>query len=132
MPATITVRDETTSGETTHEFVLDFLTERVTVRELIRSRVYQEVQDYHQQGGQGVFRGLVQPTGAEATLNGYRVTQARQIDWKEQFERAVSAFEANRVLILVDEQQVTSLDEEVTLNPGALVSFLRLTPLVGG
>ncbi len=38
------VCDETTAGEKTGEFVMDLLTERITVRELIRSRVYQEVQ----------------------------------------------------------------------------------------
>ena len=41
------VCDETTAGEKTGEFVMDLLTERITVRELIRSRVYQEVQDYN-------------------------------------------------------------------------------------
>jgi hypothetical protein len=45
MPTTLTVRDETTSGDTLREFALELLTERITVRELIRSRVYQEVQD---------------------------------------------------------------------------------------
>jgi hypothetical protein len=42
---TITVRDETAAGRAEGELTLDFLTERVTVRELIRSRVFQEVKD---------------------------------------------------------------------------------------
>ncbi len=37
------VFDATTLGNTGPVFVLDFLTEQITVRELIRSRVYQEV-----------------------------------------------------------------------------------------
>jgi hypothetical protein len=131
MAATLTIRDETTSGETTNEFVLDFLTERITVRELIRSRVYQEVQDYNR-GHRREFQGLVQPTGAEATLNGYRLDAPRQIDWRQQFERALEAFETNRVLILVGERQAETLDAEIVVKPGVEVSFLKLTPLVGG
>jgi len=41
MPTTLVVRDETTGGQTTNELSLEFLTERIDVRELIRSRVYQ-------------------------------------------------------------------------------------------
>jgi hypothetical protein len=129
--ATLTVRDESSSGGTLHEFALEVLTERITVRELIRSRVYQEVQDYNRQRPQ-VFRGLVQPTDAEATLNGYQMRKARTIDWKKQFDKAIEAFETNGILILVGDRQVESLDEEIVVRPDTTVSFLRLTPLVGG
>jgi hypothetical protein len=131
MPATLTVRDESTSGKTLNEFVLDLLTERITVRELIRSRVYQEVQDYNRRLPER-FRGLVQPTDAEETLNGFKLKKPRQIDWKAQFDKALEAFEANRVVILVNERQAESLDEEIVVGPETSVSFLRLTMLVGG
>lgn len=131
MPASLTVRDETTTGGITHEMVIDFLTERITVRELIRSRVYQEVED-HNRRQPDEFRGLVQPTDAERTLNGFRLKSPRQIDWKPQFERACEAFEKNRILILVGDRQAESLDEEITIGPGAAASFVKLTPLVGG
>ena len=98
MPATLTVRDESTSGKTLNEFVLDFLTERITVRELIRSRVYQEVQDYNVRRGQ-VFNGLVQPEEAEKTLNGWKLKQPRLLDWKKQFERAVEDQSVGAVLV---------------------------------
>src|SRR5262245_57266549 len=68
MSATITIRDETLSGEPLHEWVLELLSERLIVRELIRSRVYQEVQDHNVSKAQ-TFRGLVKPEGAEAALN---------------------------------------------------------------
>lgn len=131
MPATVTVRDESTSGGRLHELTLDLLNERVTVRELIRSRVYQEVQDYNLRRPE-LYHGLVQPADAERTLSGYRVPGRREIDWKEQFERAVEGFERSQVLILVDDRQAESLDEEIELKPGRSVSFVRLTPLVGG
>ncbi len=69
--------------------VLDFLTERITVRELIRSRVYQEVKDYNTRQPE-YFRGLVQPTAAEQTLNGFRLRTPRQLDWQKQFEKAIA------------------------------------------
>jgi hypothetical protein len=131
MATTLTVRDEATGGQTLHEFALEVLTERLTVRELIRSRVYQEVQDYNRQQPQ-VYRGLVQPTDAERTLNGFKLKKPRQIDWKQQYDKAVEAFEQNQIVILVDDKQVDSLDDEIVIGPETRVSFLRLTMLVGG
>ncbi len=125
------VRDETTAGEKTGEFVMDLLTERITVRELIRSRVYQEVQDYNVKTPE-YFRGLVVPADAEKTLNGIKLKKGRQLDWRKQFEVALKAFESNRILILVNERQAENLDEEIVIEPDTKVSFLRLVPLVGG
>jgi hypothetical protein len=131
MSTTLTVRDQTTSGGTLHEFAVEVLTERITVRELIRSRVYQEVQDFNLHQPE-VFRGLVQPTDAESLLNGCKPRKARTIDWKKQYEKAIEAFESNGILILVGDEQVESLEEEIVIEPDTRVSFLRLTMLVGG
>lgn len=131
MSTTITVRDETTAGKKLNEWSLDILSERITVRELIRSRVYQEVNDYNVRQPE-VFRGLVQPADAEKALNGVKLKKPRQINWKPQFEKAIDAFEQNQILILVNERQVDSLDEEIEVTPQTSVTFLRLTLLVGG
>lgn len=137
MPVALTVRDETAMGQTTNELVVEFLTEVVTVRELIRARVYQEVQDYNTRQP-AEFRGLVQPSDAERTLNGGKLKTGRQIDWKAQFERACEAIEQARVLLLVDDRQVETLEQKVVLRPktpdreATSVTFLKLTPLVGG
>jgi hypothetical protein len=132
MPATLTIRDESLGNTAPlHEWALEVLTERLTVRELIRSRVYQEVQD-HNRHQSAEYRGLVQPEGSERTLNGWRLKQARPIDWQQQFEKALEAFEGNRVLILINDRQAEALDEEFEVRPDTAVTFLRLTPLVGG
>src|SRR5262245_36219755 len=125
------VCDKTTAGEKTDEFVIDLLTERITVRELIRSRVYQEVQDYNVRAPE-YFRGLVEPADAEKTMNGVKIKKGSQLDWRKQFEVALEAFEANRILIVINERQAESLDEEIVVEPDTKVSFLRLVPLVGG
>ena len=136
MPLTLTIRDETTSGGVYHETPLEFPTERITVRELIRERVYQEVQDFNRKQGERVFRGLVQPTETERVLNGkpneFRLKEHRQIDWKPQFEKAVEAFNRNGFFILIDDRQAESLDQEFTIGRGTQVSFVKLTMLVGG
>lgn len=133
MPATLTVYDETTTGDRGEPIVLEFLTEHITVGELIRQRVYQEVQDYNLDlAQQPVFRGLVQPTDAEQTLNGYKLKSKRQIDWRRQFDKAIEGFNASRILVLVNDRQAESLDEELTITPETTVTFLKLVLLVGG
>jgi hypothetical protein len=127
----LTIRDETLSGEALREWTLEVAEEKITVRELIRSRVYQEVQDYNLRRG-SVFQGLVQPEEAETALNGWKLKKPRPLDWKRQFDRAVEAFEKNQVLILVNDRQAESLDEEFAIGPETRATFLRLTMLVGG
>ena len=132
---TITIHDETTAGRTTSELTLDLLSESLTVRELIRSRVYQEVDDFNRRqrtNPAANFHGLVQPTDTEVTLNGYKLKTPRQIDWKPQFEKACEAFEQSRILILIDNHQAATLDQPLTLTPTTRISFLKLIPLVGG
>ena len=131
MPAIITIHDETSSGEKTHSFTLECLTERMTVRELIRARIYQEVQDYNTREPE-YFRGLVEPTQAERTLNGYRLRERRKLDWQEQFQRATEAFERNGFFVLVGDKQAERLDDDFEVKVDTEVSFVKLLPLVGG
>jgi hypothetical protein len=133
------VRDETASGAVTNELTLDVLTESITVRELIRSRVYQEVDDHNRRVREAneaaaPFSGLVTPTEIERQLNGRKVGRpvAREIDWKKQFDVACEAFGRNGYFILVDDRQAEELDEVIMLKADSKVSFVKLTPLVGG
>jgi hypothetical protein len=128
---TVTVRDETTAGAVTHELTIDVLTESITVRDLIRARVYQEVDDFNRRGRE-IFNGLVQPTDTERTPAGYKLRTARRLDWRPQFDRACEAFEKNLILLVTDDRQAESLDETLTLRADSRVSFLKLVPLVGG
>jgi hypothetical protein len=131
MPVTLTIRDETTQNRNGQTFTLSFPAERLTVRELIRSRVYQEVEAYNSQQTE-YFRGLVQPSEAEQTINGYKLLQGRQINGEAQFDKALQAFQRNGFLLLVDDRQLDDLDEIIELQPETEISFLKLIPLVGG
>lgn len=133
MSLTLTIRDATTTGQPLHSFNLELPSERITVRELIRSRVYQEVKDHNVRAVQSPYRGLVQPSQDESTLNGPRTGGVRrQIDWKRQLDIALEAFKRNQVLVLVDDHQVGDLDEELELRSDTDVAFMKLVPLVGG
>jgi len=133
----LTVRDETAGGSLTNELTLDLPDETITVRELIRSRVYQEVDDFNRKlrssSGPGLrFNGLVTPGDTERTLNAAAPRQARQIDWKKQFAKACEAFEHNGFFVLVGDRQADSLDETIVLSHERTATFVKLVPLVGG
>jgi hypothetical protein len=129
----LTIRDETTFsfGGDSEEFTLDVPTERITVRDLIRARVFGEVSDYNLRQPE-YFRGLVQPSDAERTLNGFKVRRGRRIDPKKQFEKAITSFYRNGFLVLVNDRQVDELEEEIEIRPDTTITFLKLVPLVGG
>ena len=127
----VSVVDETTSGGRGEAWSLVVAEQRLPLREVIRRRVCDEVARYNAAAGE-VFQGLVQPTGAERLLNGFRMRERREIDPQAQCRLALEAFGRNGFLVLVGERQVEDLDAEIELEPGVEVSFLKLVPLVGG
>ncbi|MET7457338.1 hypothetical protein ABZT03_36840 [Streptomyces sp. NPDC005574] len=127
----VTFVDETTSGSRSDGWGLEIAEERLTVREVIRRRVFQEVSEYNARTPE-VFQGLVQPRDTERVLNGYALRTPRRIDPEEQTRLALQAFAGNGFLVLVGDRQVTEPDDEIELGPGAEVTFLKLVPLVGG
>lgn len=133
MHTQVTIRDELVFrlGRPPVEFVLGLPANHLTVRELIRARVEQEVAAYNERQGE-LFQGLVQPGAAELTLNGYRMPRPRRVDPAEQVERALEAFTRNGFLILIDDRQVEQLDDVVILGEQTVVTFIKLVPLVGG
>ena len=134
MTTSITIYDETLPGERTASRRLDLLSSTITLRELIRRRVYEEVQEYHAAPPSAVFRGLVTPTPVEAALNGAKPEHAvkRRLDWEAQYEKALTVFARNGFFVLVGDRQVESLDEEIHLKVDTEVSFVKLVALVGG
>lgn len=131
MKSIITIKDETLSGKINSEFTISTDQESMSIAEIIKERVYQEVQDYNEKMPE-YFRGLVQPTNAEKVLNGYKLKQRRQIDPEKQTYLALGAFQKNSFFILVNDRQITDIDEKIHLRKDMKISFLKLTPLVGG
>jgi hypothetical protein len=78
------------------------------------------------------FKGLIQPGDAERTLHGYKLKEKRKVDPEKQFLIALDAFQKNGFFILIDNIQSESLDQMVVINADTKLSFVKLTPLVGG
>jgi len=131
MPMTIHIWDEVIPGERSPAESVMVPQSATTARELIRSRVQQEV-ERHNQSLPEVFQGLVQPEESERILNGFRMKTRRPLDWQAQFKRACAGFERNGFLLLVDGNQVGELDEPIELSADSEVQFVKLVPLVGG
>jgi hypothetical protein len=129
--ATIVVQDRTATGKPVGTIVLLDLPDEFTLRDLIRTRVREEVARYNLKPAQ-VFAGLVQPDGASQTVGGYRMPQPRRIVWERQADIALKAFERNGFFVLVDGRQVTELDQRLELTGTSDVAFIKLTQLIGG
>jgi hypothetical protein len=135
MAVTVTIKDESGSGRVAGALTLDGIDERITLRDLVRTRVREEVARYNSQredGCGGIFAGLVMPEGAEPVRDGFRMPARRVIDWEQQADQAVRAFTKNGFFVLVGDRQVTGLDEELRLTAGSDIRFIRLVQLVGG
>lgn len=128
---TLLIKDETATGDVLQEFNLLVPDTPITVRDLIEARVTAEVERYNQRATE-YFNGLVHPTDAERTLNGYRLRERRHIDPEKQVYVALDAFQKNGYFVLIDNRQAESLDQEITLTAASTVSFVKLVPLVGG
>lgn len=131
MSVRLTLRDQTSTGKQTGSVELADIPAALTLRDLIRTRVREEVASYNADRS-GVFRGLVAPEGAEAVAEGFRLAARRRVDWERQADVAVDAFVRNGFFVIVDGRQATELDEELALTGSSDVRFVRLVPLVGG
>jgi hypothetical protein len=129
MPLTIALNDETTSGESRSAGTFQFDNANLTLRDLIRLRVQQEVARFNEADYE-VFRGLVQPEESERILNGVRTRPT--LDWQKQFAKAITAFNGNGFLVLIDDRQIIDLDECLSITSQSKITFLKLVPLIGG
>ena len=128
---TIQIWDETIPGKRSHSGPVTLEAGPLTVREMIRSRVQQEVWRYNQSLPE-LFQGLIQPEASEQVLNGFRMKTKRPLDWEKQYQRACASFEKNGFLVVVNGSQVTELDAPLDLQSDSEIQFVKLVPLVGG
>jgi len=128
---TLTIKDETAGGKTINEVAVSFASELTTVKEIIKARVTAEVELYNNKMPE-YFKGLVEPGDAEKTLNGYKLKEKRKVDAEKQCLVALDAFLKNGFFILIDNIQSESLEQMVVINSSTNISFIKLTPLVGG
>jgi hypothetical protein len=125
------IKDETAAGKSTGEVQVRFTSELVSVKEIIISRVTVEVEAYNNKLPE-YFNGLIQPSEAEKTINGFKLEKKRKIDAEKQCYTALDAFNKNAYFVLIDNIQAESLEQMILINKHTEISFVKLTPLVGG
>jgi len=131
MALTVTIKDELPFGKVTNQIEFIVHNETMTVRDLIRERVHQEV-SLHNLSLPAMFKDLVRSSNLDKVLDGDKRLKPRKLDWEEQARIALDAFERNGFFILVDDRQVEKLDEVITIGVDTHINFIKLTPLVGG
>lgn len=127
----LTITDETASGDVTNELSVSFEHSETTVKDIIAARVTEEVNAYNNRSGE-YFQGLIRPSEAEQTLNGFKMRKIKKVDAEKQVYTALDAFQRNGFFVFINDRQADSLDEVVQVTDSTKVSFLKLTPLVGG
>lgn len=125
------IKDETFTGDILNKIEIEVANELITVKDIIAGRVTAEVNRYNNKSTE-YFQGLIQPSNTEKTLNGYKLKKKRTIDAEKQVYIALDSFQNNGYFVLIDNIQAESLDQEVLLAKDTNVSFVKLTPLVGG
>lgn len=125
------IKDETAIGDILNQIELEVEQEIITLKDLITLRVEAEVNTYNQRKVE-YFNGLVRPSRAERTLNGFKMHERRAIDPEKQVYIALDAFLKNGYFVIVNNRQVETLEEELLIADNMDVSFIKLTPLVGG
>ncbi len=131
MEMTIKIQDESITGLALKESNLTFNTLDVSIEEIISQRVLQEVEDYNQRLPE-YYHGLVAPIHAEKTVNGIKPKFRKPIDGEKQVYIALDAFKKNGFFVLVNDVQIEQLEQRVKLSEDTKISFIKLTPLVGG
>lgn len=127
----ILICDELLNGTITNQFEISLESDSLTVRDLITKRVSIEIENYNKRLPQ-YFNGLIEPKEAERTLNGYKLKPKQLIDVEKQVYIALDAFQKNGFFVLVDNEQLEELEQQVVLKSTSKISFVKLTPLVGG
>ncbi|NYH55771.1 hypothetical protein HNR06_005360 [Nocardiopsis arvandica] len=128
----VLLRVESPLGVCAPVLELPDLPDRICARELIRTRVREEVAR-HNLDRSAPYQGLVVPTAAERQLNtAVRRTGRPAVDWEKQADLAERAFEKQRFVLIVGDHQVETLEESVDLTGEPEIVFVQLVPLAGG
>lgn len=130
MASAVRIVDQVPGSERRVSLTLQIADARITARELMRRRIFEEVARHHAQPR--AFVGLVAPPSRSGEDDEVAEGARKPLDWQRQFDVATRAFDAQRLILLVGGRQVESLDDEIEVLPDTEVVFLRLVPLVGG
>jgi len=143
---TIQVRSRTigTTQTPLPPVAFDLLNETLTIRELIAHTVEEQIyelqiqQHIDTQAVQNILNRQYMTNAeiqAQAKMGAVKMPEPLdipKIDVSRQIRKATEAFEKGVYVIVIDGEQAEALDQTVMLRPTSKITFLRLTPLVGG
>ncbi len=126
--------------------ILELIEERITVGELIRRTVEEQVRELvgrrkldALQAQQALARQYLteDEVGAQARQGAVRYPSSHpqsipRISPQAEVQKALVAFERGSYMVLIDGKRMERLDEQITFAPGTKVTFLRVMPLAGG
>lgn len=127
-PVTVTIKDVTGAGKVTGTITIEGIDSHITLRDLIRTRVREEVARYNA-NLTGIFRGLVMPNGAQPAPGGFRIPAGREVDWEQQADRTLDAWAHGGFSVRVG-RWISLLDEVLELTAESDIRFVRLVRLV--
>lgn len=128
-PVMVTVQDRTGAGKLTGTITLAGIDSRITVRDLIRTQVREDVARYNATLT-GIFRGLAMPEGAQPAPGGFRMPEGRGVDWEQQADRTLEAWAHGGFSVRVGDRWLNSLNEILELTAESDIRFIRLVQLV--
>lgn len=129
---TVAIRDESIPRSDVVETLLAVSCSKLSARDLISERVRMEIDNRALSNDGGAALPLVEATLREKLLNGTKRKRVGHVNIDAEIDAALSAFESNKFILLVDDHQIEALETQIELNPQTIVTFLKLTPMVGG
>ena len=107
----MTIHDRTSTGDPTGTITLPGLPDRITLRELIRMRVREEVARC-QPRSVGTLPGVDPARRIGADDRGFKLPRREPLDWHPQADAAIDLFLANGFIVLINGDQVTDLETQ--------------------
>jgi len=130
MTALLKVIDESARGEEINSMMLKVADTCITIRDLIRARVTQEVEKFNLTRPV-CFKCLVHPAGAEETAQGLRLPVHKDQNPSVQVDKAIEAFEDKRFFVMINGRDMIDLDATVTIEDDTRIVFMKLMPVLG-
>jgi hypothetical protein len=109
----------------------------LTLRGLITLIVTEEVHAFKRRQQERRLARILSPSEIQAGVKRGKVDLGerelnQEVDEAQAITNALQSFEDGLYFVFVDGEQQIHLDQEVSLKPGSLVSFVRLVALAGG
>jgi hypothetical protein len=127
------IKEENFAGKILDEISLQIANETLTVADLIKLKVENEIDcqnlkiEKNNQGYQHQTEDILNKNNSS-----YNSVKNKTLDAEAQIYRAWEAYKNNQIIVMIDNRQTEALEEEILVSPETQVSFIRLTQLVGG